>query len=61
MIAANPRAALYLKAKQQDESAHWADNTGKGSAGRKAMDILAAGGSIADAEAAIAVRREFID
>ena len=61
LLANNPRAALYLKAKSQDESTSWADNTGKGAAGRKAMEILATGGSIEDATAALAVRREFID
>ncbi len=60
-LAVNPRAALYLKAKRQLESSHWADNTGKGAAGQQAMDILAAGGSIDDASVALAVRREFID
>ena len=60
-ITAHPRAALYLKAKGQHESSHWADNTGKGAAGQKAMDILAAGGSMEDASVALAVRREFVD
>jgi hypothetical protein len=60
-LTAHPRAALYLKAKGQHESSHWADNTGKGAAGQKAMDILAAGGSMEDASVALAVRREFID
>ena len=56
-----PRAAIYLKARDQHDSSHWADNTGKGAAGQKAMDILAAGGSLEDASAALAVRREFVD
>jgi len=60
-LTAHPRAALYLKAKGQHESSHWADNSGKGAAGQKAMDILAAGGSMEDASVALAVRREFID
>jgi hypothetical protein len=60
-LTAHPRAALYLKAKGQHESSHWADNTGKGAAGEKAMGILASGGTIEDAQAALAVRREFID
>lgn len=52
-----PRAAFYLKAKLQSENVSWADNTGKGEAGLKAMAILASGGSIEDAIAALAVRR----
>jgi hypothetical protein len=56
-----PRAALYLRAKRQSESASWADNTGKGAAGRLAMEILASGGDIKDAEAALNARREFVD
>lgn len=59
--AEHPRAALYLKAKLQAEGAHWADNTGKGAAGSKAMSILAAGGSIEEATAALAARRDFTD
>lgn len=61
MLKEFPRAALYLRAKQQNESAHWADNTGKGAAGKKAMEILESGGSIEDAESALQVRREFVD
>ena len=61
-LANHPRAALYLEAKSQEESTHWADNTGKGAAGKKAMEILASGGSIEDATAALAVRRrDFVD
>jgi len=56
-----PRAALYLKAENQHDSAHWADNTGKGAAGKKAMDLLAANGSIEDALLALAERRDFFD
>lgn len=56
-----PRAALYLRAESQSDSSHWADNTGKGGAGRRAMEIIAGGGSLADAEAAVAVRRECTD
>ncbi|MBE0437687.1 MAG: hypothetical protein IBX56_18025, partial [Methylomicrobium sp.] len=52
---------LYLKAERQHRSAHWADNTGKGAAGKKAMEILATGGSIEDAETALNERRTFID
>ena len=61
MMADHPRAALYLKARAQSSSTHWADNTGAGAAGRKAMDILATGGSIEDAITAMAVRRDFVD
>ena len=60
-LSTHPRAALYLKARNQHDSSHWADNTGKGAAGQKAMDILAAGGSLDDASVALAVRREFVD
>ena len=56
-----PRAALYLRAKEQAESAHWADNTGAGSAGKRAMEILASGGDMAAAESALTHRREFVD
>lgn len=61
MIADHPRAALYLKAKAQSESVHWSDNTGAGAAGKRAMDILADGGSVEDAEIALAARRECVD
>lgn len=61
MQAANPRAALYLKAYRQNLYAHWADNTGKGAAGKRAMEILQSGGSLEEAETALAVRREFVD
>lgn len=61
LAAQYPRAVLYLKAEAQHDNTHWADNTGKGAAGRKAMEILAAGGSIEDAQAAMAERREFVD
>ena len=60
-LAAYPVAALYLRAKGQHESAHWSDNTGKGSAGKAAMEILLAGGSIESATIALAKRREVID
>lgn len=56
-----PRAALYLKAQRQAESANWADNAGKGEAGRKAMRILEEGGSIESASEAMTKRREFVD
>lgn len=55
---ANPRGALYLKAERQSESGSWADNTGSASAGKRAMEILRAGGSIEEAEIALAVRRD---
>jgi hypothetical protein len=61
MLAANPRAALYLAAKQLADGAHWADNTGAGAAGKAAMGILLAGGSADEARAALAVRRESWD
>jgi hypothetical protein len=60
-LAANPRAALYLRAEAQRDSAHWADNTGKGEAGKTAMAILRRGGSLEEAEAALAKRREIVD
>lgn len=56
-----PRAALYLKAERQHRTAHWSDNTGKGAAGKKAMEILASGGSIENANTALNERRTFID
>jgi len=58
---AHPRAALYLRAERQAESASWADNTGKGAAGRDAMQVLESGGSLEDAEKALAQRRNFTD
>jgi len=61
LAAQYPRAALYLRARRQAESTHWADNTGKGAAGRQAMEILATGGSIEDAQVAMAKRRELTD
>jgi len=61
LTATYPRAALYLRAKRQADSASWSDNTGKGAAGTRAMEILAGGGDIAAAEAALAVRRDFVD
>lgn len=61
LTTAYPRAALYLRAQRQHESTHWADNTGKGAAAKRAMEILAAGGDIADAQSALAARREFVD
>lgn len=56
-----PRAALYLKAERQYESTSWADNTGKGAAGKKSMAILAIGGTLEDAQSALSERRDFID
>lgn len=60
-LAAHPRAALYLKAKHQAEGSRWADNTGAGAAGRRAMELIEAGATLEDASAALAVRREFVD
>jgi hypothetical protein len=60
-LASYPRAALYLRAKAQHENSHWADNTGKGAAGQRTMEILAGGGTVEEAEAALAMRREFVD
>jgi hypothetical protein len=56
-----PRAALYLKAERQYENTSWADNTGKGAAGKKAMEILANNGSIEESLSALNERRDFID
>lgn len=56
-----PRAALYLRAKNQAESGSWADNTGARAAGRKAMAILKAGGSLEEAEVALAERHACTD
>jgi hypothetical protein len=60
-LAANPRAALYIKAKAQADNAHWADNSGQGSAGKEAMRIPESGGSHEDALAALAKRRPLND
>jgi hypothetical protein len=60
-LANYPRAALYLRAKAQEESTSWADNTGKGAAAKKAIEILIAGGTIETATAALAERREWAD
>lgn len=60
-LDASPRAALYLKAMRQKASSGWADNSGKGAAGKRAMEILEAGGSIEDATAALSARRGFVD
>lgn len=60
-LDASPRAALYLKAMRQEAAASWADNTGKGAAGKKAMEILRAGGSLEDAQSAMDARRNFTD
>jgi hypothetical protein len=59
--ASNPRADLYLKAKVQADGCSWADNTGSGAAGKKAMDILLSGGTVEDAKTALAERRDFVD
>lgn len=56
-----PRAALYLRAEAQHEGAHWADNAGAGAAGEKAMLLVKKGASEAEVEAALAVRREWVD
>jgi hypothetical protein len=61
LLAANPRAAAYLDAKLQHDGAHWADNAGVGAAGKAAMEILLAGGSVEEARDALAVRRESWD
>jgi hypothetical protein len=58
LLRGNPRAALYLRAKRQSESGHWSDPTGASGAGRKALELLKSGASIAEVEAAIAVRSE---
>lgn len=59
--AEHPRAALYFRAERQHDSAHWADNTGKGAAGKKAMRLVLSGASVAEVEAALAERREWVD
>lgn len=59
LAAGNPRAALYVEAKRQSDSAHWADNSGRGAAGDRAMEILASGGSVEDATAALQVRKPY--
>lgn len=56
-----PRAALYLRAERQDVSAYWADNTGKGTAGRRAMQLVLEGRAEAEVETALAERREWVD
>lgn len=56
-----PRASAYGSAEHQASSTHWADNTGAGAAGRKAMEIIASGGSLEDAQAALTERREWTD
>lgn len=61
LMSVNSRAALYLRAKAQADRAHWSDGTGAGAAGRRAMEMLIAGSSEAEAEAALAVRREWVD
>ena len=61
LAAKYARAALYLKAESQSASTAWADNTGKGMAAIQCRKIIAEGGSIEDAEKALAVRREFND
>lgn len=61
LVAKHPRAALYLRAERQESGAHWADNTGKGAAGKKAMSLLRKGAPLEEAEAALAERREWVD
>lgn len=56
-----PRAALYLRAERQEAGAHWADNTGKGAAGKRAMLLVVNGATEAEVEAALAERREWVD
>jgi hypothetical protein len=58
LVEKYPRAALYLRAERQRNSTHWADNTGKGAAGAKAMQLLLDGASLEEAEAALAERRQ---
>lgn len=57
-LSDHPRAAIYLTAFLQHHYAHWADNTGKGAAGAKAMELLKSGSSIEDAQVALDARRE---
>lgn len=61
MKSANPRAALYCEAAAINHNTSWADNTGKGASAKRAMEILATGGSIEDATAAMNARREYTD
>jgi len=59
LAAQYPRATLYLKAEHQADTGHWADNAGKMAAGKKACEILAAGGSLEEAKKALLIRREY--
>jgi hypothetical protein len=61
LVAKHPRAAFYLRAERQESGAHWADNTGKGAAGKKATSLLRGGAPLEEAEAALAERREWVD
>lgn len=61
MLAANPRAALYLLAIRQRDGAHWADNSGAGLAASKAIAALMAGAPLEAAQAALSARREWVD
>jgi len=58
LVAQYPAARLWIKAEQQRDHSHWADNTGRISAAEKALSILNNGGSVEDAEAALAERKE---
>lgn len=53
-----PRAALYLRAERQHDGAHWADNSGKGAAGKQAMELVLAGATEAEVLAALEARRD---
>ena len=50
--------ALYLRAERQYHGAHWADNSGKGAAGERAMALTLAGAPEAEVEAALRERRD---
>lgn len=59
MKKANPRAALYLKAERQAEgTTSYSATSGEMKGGQDAMEILRAGGSIEEAEKALAFRYE---
>jgi len=61
LLAANPRAALYMTARRQRQDAGWGDCDGSGAAGDRAMELLAAGVSMEEAAEALEHRREWID
>jgi hypothetical protein len=59
MKKSNPRAALYLRAERQAQgTTSYSATSGQMKGGRDAMEILRAGGSIEDAEKALAFRYE---